>query len=352
MPLESTELICHFIDSILDDDAFASIPERIADFANTASVLIQTHANSLVQIDGAYGLSPDLLQKYEQYFWQRDVWKNIYEVRQFNFTVSSDDFITVSDFHETEIYRDLLRHEGDLSRCAGFISDLGDGERLIFGTHRTEAMGAFEPEVLDSLNRLADPLARMFQARRRLAAPRRSLAELVLDDQSDAILVVDSHGVPQFANACALRLMESANVISLRAGRISSPDPSIAASLRKLVTSTCKGHGGGDLRFPPPASGYRASVTPLPGAEAALACIRLRDEKAWATARANQAQSLHGLTAAETQLTEGLLGGLTPGDIANQRNVTMPTIRKQLRSIYAKTDVTGQAELLKLISGF
>jgi len=58
---------------------------------------------------------------------------------------------------------------------------------------------------------------------------------------------------------------------------------------------------------------------------------------------------MHGLTAAEARLAEALLLGLTPIDIAEQRNVSMPTVRTQLRSLFAKTGVTGQAELVKLL---
>jgi DNA-binding CsgD family transcriptional regulator/PAS domain-containing protein len=349
MAFESSELICHLIDSIVDDDAFAELPERIAKFSNTAGLLIQTHSDRLVRVDGAYGLSPDLLSKYEQYFWQKDVWQRIYETNQFDAAVSSDDLISTCEFKETEIFRDLLRQEVPLTRCAGFISDLGQGERLVFGTQRTESMGEFEPEMLNSLNRLADPLTRMFQARRRLAAQRRNMAQVVLDDQIDAVLVVDPQGAPQFANASALRMIATSTLISLRAGRVSSPEAFITASLRKLVSSACKGHGGGDLSFPPHLSGYVGTVEPLPDANPPLACIRLRDEKLWASSRADQARSLHGLTAAESQLAEALLLGLTPTDIAEQRNVSMPTVRTQLRSLFAKTGVTGQAELVKLL---
>jgi DNA-binding CsgD family transcriptional regulator len=349
MAFDASELICHLIDSIVDDEAFGALPERIAKFANTAGLLIQTHSDRLVCINGTYGLSPDLLSQYGQYFWRRDVWQKLYETEKFNAAASSDGFITTYQFKETEIYRDLLRHETPLTLCAGFISDLGDGERLVFGTQRTESMGEFEPEMLHGLNMLADPLTRMFQARRRLAAQARNVAQIVLDDQIDAVLVVDPRSALLFANASALKMIEALDLISLRAGRISSPDPIIAASLRKLVTSACKGRGGGDLSFPPHLPGYKGTVEPLPGANTPLACIRLRDERVWAAARADQARFLHGLTVAETQLAEALLLGLTPADIAGQRNVSMPTIRTQLGSLFAKTGATRQAELVKLL---
>jgi len=349
MAFDASELTCHLIDSIVDDEAFAALPERIAKFAKSAGLLIQTHSDRLIRVDGAYGLSPDLLSKYAQYFWQKDVWQAIYETNQFDSVATSDGFMTTSEFKETEIFRDLLRQETPLTRCAGFISDLGEGERLVFGAQRTESMGEFEPEMLHGLDRLADPLTRVLQARRRLAAQAQNMAQAVLDDQIDAVLVVDLRGAPQFVNASASAMIATANLLCLRAGQISSPHPLLASSLRKLVASACKGRGGGDLSFPPQLSGYRGTVEPLRGANAPLACIRLRDERAWAAARADQARCMHGLTAAEARLAEALLLGLTPIDIAEQRNVSMPTVRTQLRSLFAKTGVTGQAELVKLL---
>ncbi len=281
--VDLSALLCHLIDSVVDDEAFEKLPDHMARLGQGArlnpapSAPTHKRACDLKAIDRELGLSKTALNP--------------------------------------------------PIRCAACNPD---------------------PDDLGGLDLFAAPLTRVLQARRQLAAQALNLAQAVLDDQIDAVVVVDVNGVPQFANASAMRLLETSDILTLNAGRISSREPLILSSLRKLLRSASKGRGG-DLVFPPHVVGYRGSVEPLQGATAPLVCIRLRDDKAWAAARADQARLLHGLTAAETRLAEALLLGLTPADIADQRNVSMPTVRTQLRSLYAKTGVTGQAALKKAL---
>jgi DNA-binding CsgD family transcriptional regulator len=218
--------------------------------------------------------------------------------------------------------------------------------------HASLRAQSIEVAEFNGLNLLAELLTQVLQARQRPVAQEPNLAQVVLDGQIDAVLVIDASGVLQFANASALRLMEISNVLTLCGGRLSSPEPLVASSLRKLIRSAGKGHGGGGLSFPASMPGYRGTVESLPCANAPLVCIRLRDEKTWAAMQANRARARHGLTAAETRLAEAVLLGLRPIDIAEQRSVSMSTIRTQLRSLYIKTGVTGQAELKKTLEAF
>jgi DNA-binding CsgD family transcriptional regulator len=206
-----------------------------------------------------------------------------------------------------------------------------------------------EHNEVHGLNLLAELFTEVLGVQRLPAAQKLNLAQAVLDDQSDAVLVVDPSGALQFANASAIRLIEISEVLALCGDRLSSPEPLIASSLRTLIRSASKAGRGGELSFPAEMPTYRGSVESLPGADVPLVCIRLRDEKARAAAQADRARLDHGLTLAETQLAEALLSGLTPVDIAERRNVSMSTVRTQLRSLYIKTGVTGQAELKKAL---
>jgi DNA-binding CsgD family transcriptional regulator len=60
--------------------------------------------------------------------------------------------------------------------------------------------------------------------------------------------------------------------------------------------------------------------------------------------------ALFGLTRAEARLARGVLTGCTAGEYARQVAVRMATIRTQLHSIFIKTGVTRQAELVALLS--
>jgi len=61
---------------------------------------------------------------------------------------------------------------------------------------------------------------------------------------------------------------------------------------------------------------------------------------------------LHGLfdiTPAEARVIQGLVNGLTVNQIAAESGLSIATLRTQLRSVFAKTGTTRQAELLQMV---
>ncbi len=56
------------------------------------------------------------------------------------------------------------------------------------------------------------------------------------------------------------------------------------------------------------------------------------------------------LTPAEAQVAVATVSGARPEDIARQRGVAVQTVRTQVRSVYAKLDVTHQADLMRVLA--
>ena len=61
---------------------------------------------------------------------------------------------------------------------------------------------------------------------------------------------------------------------------------------------------------------------------------------------------LFDLTAAEARIARGIADGATISVLAAQQSVRQETIRSQVKAIFAKTGVTRQVDLARLISGF
>ncbi|MBD3669275.1 MAG: alpha/beta fold hydrolase [Gammaproteobacteria bacterium] len=57
----------------------------------------------------------------------------------------------------------------------------------------------------------------------------------------------------------------------------------------------------------------------------------------------------YGLTPREAEVAIQIAASKTPKEIANQNNTSINTVRAQIKSIYLKTDVSRQSELVKLI---
>lgn len=61
------------------------------------------------------------------------------------------------------------------------------------------------------------------------------------------------------------------------------------------------------------------------------------------------ARALSRLTAAETEVAIALLAGWRATEIACERNVSVETVRSQIKSIYAKFDVKGHVEFIAAV---
>lgn len=59
----------------------------------------------------------------------------------------------------------------------------------------------------------------------------------------------------------------------------------------------------------------------------------------------------YGLTLAELQVASALIQGETVASIAKKRRVSVTTVRTQVRAIFHKTNVTRQADLIRLLLG-
>lgn len=347
MQFDPGKLTGLLIDSVVDDAAFDSLPQQFAQYANAVSAQIQFHfADGAVSI-GHAGISDDVLNQYNSFYWQHDVWAAGYERLGCNNTITSDHFINEAEFTETEIYNDLFRSESDWRRAVGFGATLAGQGKLFVAAHRVASQGEFEADLVRQLNLLQAPMIHVVQARRRLAQGRGRLAERVLDAGFDAVVVVDARGRVVYANAAAQALGAGGGPFHLRSSHIGSSAPQIGQPLSRAIAAACTGRGGRDVRAPPPFERFRIAVDPLDGAQSKLACVRIRDEATWAAHCANAAQLRWGFTAAETRLAQALLLGLTPTDYAAQRGVSLPTVRTQLRSLFDKAGAGGQAELIK-----
>jgi DNA-binding CsgD family transcriptional regulator len=340
-------LVGALIDSVSDDGAFAEFSSKLAKFAGTATTQLQIHRPTGATTMSSYGISDTLLDNYGKYFWKRDLWAIRYVEAGLNIVTPSEYFIKDSEFAESEIYNDLLINEEKLFRCLGFAENIGDGSKLLLGMHRTRTQELFEPELVSAMRALHPNIVHLIEARRRIAEGRGRIAEHLVDGEADATMVVSRTGELKFANPSARLLLEANGPLLLSGGRLTSNDAGIAAWLRGLISDAVAGRGGGVRSvFDGLGISFRLSVDRLEGTNSHLTCVRVRDEQATLNRKIDAARVTFRFTLAEACLAEALLKGATPAHYAITRGVRIPTVRSQLRSLFAKTGVTGQSELL------
>jgi DNA-binding CsgD family transcriptional regulator len=85
-------------------------------------------------------------------------------------------------------------------------------------------------------------------------------------------------------------------------------------------------------------------VAPVP-----VALVLLHDPARHVVHPIKRLRALFGLTEAEALLARGLLDGRRLAEIAASRDVSVETVRTQLRSLFRKTGVSRQADLMRML---
>jgi DNA-binding CsgD family transcriptional regulator len=169
------------------------------------------------------------------------------------------------------------------------------------------------------------------------------------------VILVDHEGQVVFANRSARSLLDERDGLTLGPEGLKATDSSTTRALRELVRGEPQDRGGAlslPRRSGPPLA---LLVSPL-GSEAErltkprpVKALFLSDPARGGETGEDTLKRLYGLTAAEARLTQELIQGRTLDEAAAQLAISSNTARSQLRTVFSKTGVRRQSELVRLL---
>lgn len=233
----------------------------------------------------------------------------------------------------------LLSGEADLDSALAAVN--GSGEFRFF----TKPAGREEIE-----KGLLDALAEL-QARKLRAAATSTLD--AIDRMHTALVNLDIDGVIVFSNAHADRLLEDSGLFQVDSKRVlRARNPQDTQKFQAFLTrlaSDERTDGYGVFRFSDPESGKAviASAAVVPGRRARFSLV-LTDPANTHPANARLLAAALDLTPSEARVVQGLIEGGSIESAATLAGVTVATARSYLKSVFAKTGVSKQAELVRL----
>ncbi|MBH1962919.1 MAG: helix-turn-helix transcriptional regulator [Comamonadaceae bacterium] len=262
-------------------------------------------------------------------------------------------------------YQDfLLRHDMATTVCNRL---LGDGsEEAYLSLQRRPGQPHYTDADLAAFRQFIPHVQRAARIRMHMQrqAQRAGLANVVLDRLCIPLIVLDEQRQVLVANAEAEALMRRQPLLQMRHGHLLAQGLR-AGQLDQLVHSACGRHGpamaGGalvmDSRGQP---ALQWLVLPLPAKLSCfnqwarpLALVVLHDlcnSSPPYGAQQHLLQQIYGLTPAEARIALAVCQGDTPAQAARRTGVGIGTVRTQLRAIFAKTETSGQAELIRLLA--
>jgi DNA-binding CsgD family transcriptional regulator len=188
------------------------------------------------------------------------------------------------------------------------------------------------------------------------------IATVMLERLATPVILVDATARILFSTASADALLKADDGILLRDGRLTAGRNFEKRRLQKIIDAAtgdveCErvsdemlvGRAAG--RWPIAllvAPGGTTTTTPN-GAPVPVALVLLHDPGRHVRHPIKRLRALFGWTDAEARLAQGLLDGHRLAEIASSRRVSVETVRTQLRSLFKKTGVTRQSDLMRIL---
>ena len=314
------------------------------------------------------GFAAEDIRAYETHWAEFDPWARAPAVRRFSSgsVAVGEQLVTNAEMKRTSFYHEFGRHH-DVVRCITGTIEITEGRVSVLSVNRSEKSRAFGPEQTALLSALMPHLQRALQIHRRLAASE-ALADgsrVALDLLAHGIVLLDRAGQVIFANRTAEDILHAQDGLSLHQKELFGTRVSETTALRRLIaaavaTSGGAGTGAGGLILIGRPSGrppLRVLVTPvavrhaLLGSGGAAACVFVTDPERSSLPPAGHLQRAFSFSAAETRVAMALLDGESVDAVAERLCISRNTARTHLRRLFAKTDTTRQADLIRTLLG-
>ena len=232
-----------------------------------------------------------------------------------------------------------------------------------FAVSRSPRQEPFDPRARRLLEGIQPHLKRAAAVHAQLQGLRREIGTSrdMLDNVDAALLVLDADAAVLRLNRAAEALLRSKGSFGFMRGKLVALRHRETAHLHALVRSVVLGAetgGYGGAMVLTDGSGSRFSVTVsklvrhatlLEKPDRPLALITVSALTGSAPAQ-DRLAALFGLTRAEALLAREVADGKRLREVSLERGVGMPTLRTQLKAVFAKTETTRQADLARLIA--
>lgn len=185
-------------------------------------------------------------------------------------------------------------------------------------------------------------------------------AEASLDVLATGLIMIAENGRVLLCNRSADRLIGRGDALKMEDGVLHACAPWYDEELQGLVGKALKatgsfpeGTGVMNLYPAPGAKPLHLIVTPVRLTEdadsAPAAAIIVRDPHAQTEVRPEFLRQLYGLTKAEARVVAELAKGKRLQEVAEDLNVSLNTVRNQLKQAFSKTSTNRQADLVSLV---
>lgn len=266
------------------------------------------------------------------------------------------DFWGEDEIETNPIYRDFFRPRG-LGWSAGTGLQVPTGDNIVFSVERTLERGPVEPEHVERLNALRPHLARSALVTARLGLQRAQGATEALTELRLPALLLNEAGTVIETNELIEALPEQVRYGANN--RLILSDKRAQEMLMTALKAIGESPEAGRCTFPVRDEFGKAAMVlhVMPITRSAhdifgqsFALLMMTPVSSERAPSIDLMRSLFDLTPSEARVAQGIALGRTLEDIADEGEVSITTVRTQLRRVLEKTGCARQAEVAALLA--
>ena len=330
--------------------------------AHSAGLVLRDEEHNFHSISHSWEMDPELCRLYERYYHSVDVWAQRGRSFATGTVLASESLCPLAELRSTEVYNDLMVPSHIEHGLFAMVQSDGVSLNSV-SLFRPPSLPEFGDRELEFLQFLSPHLERAFKLYLQFSEMKAASAgfETALDTLSAGVIFFGTKGDVVRMNRSALAVvMERDGLLGTRAG-LRAERLTESAALQKTIwqaasawNSTGISVGGTVMisrRSRPP---LRIQISPIrnsaihtshPITAVAFVDDPLRQHRP----TREVLRLLYGLTPAECRVALLLGDGHAPRKIANMIGVTDNTVRSQIKSVFSKTGVRRQGELIRLL---
>jgi DNA-binding CsgD family transcriptional regulator len=334
--------------------------------STSAALVIQAFDEDLYAISGSWRLPEEFLNAYREYYHHLDIWADVVvpnrEKYPSGYVCTSESLCPAPEMKKKEFYNDLLVR-GGIEHALFELVENSKSCVAAVALYRDKSHVEFGDSELKILQFLAPHLRRAFDLYRGFATlkSRAEGVERALDMVSTGVVLLDSKCRIVLANHVAEAILAEKDGLLFEQKGLSAENAEESARLtgairQAALTSEGKGASAGGMFFvsrrcrPP----LELRISPIrnsqvDGARRTAAVVLITDPLWTQRPERQMLRNSYGLTPAECRIALLLSDGKSPRQICETVGVTENTVRSQIKSIFSKTGVRRQSELIRLL---
>jgi DNA-binding CsgD family transcriptional regulator/PAS domain-containing protein len=363
-------LIGDIYDAALDPGLWPSVLERVARYVPGAFVNLfsQDATRKTAQTFYTYGIEQEFIDLYfQKYIHLNPVFPAtlFFDVGRI---LTDENILPKSEFIETRFFKEWVQPQGLIASSMASILEKSSTSVAAIALGRGERDGPVDDAALRHMELIVPHVRRSVTIGKVIDLHRVEAAALAdtLDGLAAAMFLVDPAGRIIHANAAAHAMLDKGSVIRGSGGKLAAADAQADHALHDIFINADAGDvavGAKGIAMPLCARDgerYVAHVLPLTSgarrkagiAYSAIAAVFVRKAALELPHPLETIAATFKLTPAEMRVLMMIvqLGGVP--EVAPVLAISTATVKTHLQRIFAKTDTSRQADLVKLVVGY